>query len=238
MKSLLIDAGNTRIKWALIENDHWLLKGALPVEKSDALNTQWTENIHKVWASNVAGETVAQSIRHIESHTPAVFITARPLQCGVRNGYEHPAQLGSDRWAALIASWNLLHQECLVVNCGTAMTVDALNRHGEFMGGLILPGIALMQFSLIQRTAQLNTEHGKYELFPTNTADAIRSGAIQASCGAIHRQYGLLENQHAPIILSGGASSILHPHLNHLPVQTEDDLVLQGLKLIAREAEA
>jgi type III pantothenate kinase len=146
--------------------------------------------------------------------------------------------LGSDRWAALIAAWHLLGQACLVVNCGTATTVDALTNQGEFMGGLILPSVAMMQRSLVEGTAQLKTGLGEYAAFPLNTADAILSGAIQASCGAIQRQHDLLKNDAAPILLSGGASAMLLPHLNNLPIRESANLVLQGLGLIAYEANA
>ena len=90
----------------------------------------------------------AISGRHLHS---AHFIGAREKQCGVRNGYAKPAQLGSDRWAALIAAWHLVQRKCLVVDSGTATTIDTLSGQGEFVGGLILPGVELMQRSLCLR---------------------------------------------------------------------------------------
>ena len=80
------------------------------------------------------------------------FIAARNEQCGVRNLYQPPVQLGSDRWAALIAAWQQEHTSCLVVNCGTATTLDALSAQGEYLGGLILPGVSMMQKSLVTGT--------------------------------------------------------------------------------------
>lgn len=233
---LLIDAGNTRIKWAFVKGDEWLRSGALPVEQASELAQHLNDisQIQRIWVSNVAGENVAQKIRALGS-CPVNFITAREAQCGVRNNYIDVAQLGSDRWAALIAAWHFLGQACLVVNCGTATTVDALSNQGEFMGGLILPGVAMMQRSLVAGTAQLKTGPGEYTAFPLNTADAIFSGAIQASCGAIQRQHDLLKNDAALILLSGGASAMLQPYLNSLPIRESDNLVLQGLWLIARE---
>lgn len=236
---LLIDAGNTRIKWAFVKGDEWLRCGALPVEKVSELAQHLNDisHVQQIWVSNVAGEKVAQKIRALGSR-PVNFISARDTQCGVRNNYNDVAQLGSDRWAALIAAWHLLGQACLVVNCGTATTVDALTNQGEFMGGLILPSVAMMQRSLVVGTAQLKTGLGEYAAFPLNTADAIFSGAIQASCGAIQRQHDLLKNDVAPILLSGGASAMLLPYLNNLPIRESDNLVLQGLWLIAHEANA
>lgn len=236
---LLIDAGNTRIKWAFVKSDEWLRRGELPIEQASefAKHLNDISQLEQIWVSNVAGENVAKAIRTYSS-CPVNFITARETQCGVRNNYNDAPQLGSDRWAALIAAWHLVGQACLVVNCGTATTVDALTNQGEFMGGLIMPSVALMQRSLEVGTAQLKAGLGDYSAFPLKTADAIFSGAIQASCGAIQRQYHLLKSQGAPILLSGGASGMLQAHLYNLPIRVSDNLVLQGLGLIAQETNA
>ena len=269
---LLIDAGNTRIKWALTDGmarcaqvsgagmpsprllpqsadfvsnvseadgDDWLRSGALPVEQAGELPQQFAglQDIRQVWVSNVAGENVAQHILgdYAEQYH---FIAAQEAQCGVRNGYANPSLLGSDRWAALIAAWHLMRGPCLVVNSGTATTIDALSSTGEFIGGLILPGVELMQRSLNDATAQLRPGgKGDFHAFPRNTADALFSGAMQANCGAIERQHTLLGGGSIPVVLSGGASAILQNHLN-LPAYLVDNLVLQGLLLIAREADA
>lgn len=248
---LLIDAGNTRIKWALADGSEadgqtWLRSGVLPVGQAGELSQQFAglEGVRQVWASNVSGETVAQHIRDAGADLSVQprFIIAQEAQCGVRNGYSSPAQLGSDRWAALIAAWHLARGTCLVVNSGTATTVDALSATGEFIGGLIFPGVELMQRSLRDATAQLRAaqlkpEQGKYAPFPLNTADALYSGALQASCGAIERQHALLGDSSAPVVLSGGAEAVLRNRLN-VPLRIVDNLVLQGLWLIAQEANA
>jgi type III pantothenate kinase len=233
---LLIDAGNTRIKWACVKGDEWLRSGALPVEQAGGLPQQFAgaQDVEQIWASNVAGEEVAQHIRNIRAGR-IDFIAAREMQCGVRNGYSDPGQLGSDRWAALIAAWHLVRAKCMVVNCGTAITIDALSGQGEFLGGLILPGVELMLRSLAGAAKKLKPEQGRYAEFPLNSADAMFSGAIQACCGAIERQYVLLGDNSAPVMLSGGAAGILEKSLN-VPLRVVDNLVLQGLLLIASEA--
>ncbi|MBI5429140.1 MAG: type III pantothenate kinase [Nitrosomonadales bacterium] len=234
---LLIDAGNTRIKWARVDGQEWLSRGTLPVERAAELSSQFA-NLHdigEIWVSNVAGDHVAQHIRGLGAGQMR-FIAASESQCGVHNGYHNAAQLGSDRWAALIAAWNLVRGKCLVVNCGTATTVDALSGQGEFLGGLILPGVELMQRSLAGATNQLKMSAGKFVPFPLNTADALFSGSIQASCGAIERQQALLGDDSAPVILGGGAAGVLQPYLG--AARSVDDLVLRGLLLIAQEANA
>lgn len=233
---LLIDAGNSRIKWAFVKEGKWLESSVLPIEQANELYQHLTDidRAKQVFVSNVAGEKVAQHIRKLAREVH--FISSSEAQCGVKNHYSNPAQLGSDRWAALIAAWHLIGGACLVVNCGTATTVDALNQQGEFIGGLILPGIAMMQRSLATETAQLKSHPGRYVEFPLNTADAIFSGAIQATCGAIQRQYALLDDNAVPIVLSGGARAVLQSHLGNLPLRIVDNLVLLGLGLIAQEA--
>jgi len=240
---LLVDAGNTCIKWSLQDGQ---CSGVLPVVQAGELPLRLAglADIRQVWASNVAGDAVAQAIRDAATKLSAQlhFIVARETQCGVKNGYANPAQLGSDRWAALIAAWHLVQGACLVVNSGTATTIDALSSGGEFVGGLILPGMELMQRSLHRATAQLHAAQGKYAIFPQNTADALYSGALQASCGAIDRQHALLCNAcpepgrtgSAPVVLSGGAAAALTNYLK-LPLQVVDNLVLQGLWLISEE---
>ncbi len=238
---LLIDAGNTRIKWGLADGKDWLRSGVLAVNQAGTLPQLFADvqGVQQIWISNVAGEEVAQHIRAIgagQQPDPFHFIVAQAAQCGVRNGYDNPSQLGSDRWAALIAAWHRVRGACLVVSSGTATTVDALSSSGEFMGGLILPGVELMQRSLNEATAQLGPARGTYTAFPKNTADALFSGAIQACCGAIERQCALLGGSGMPVLLSGGGATILSEHLN-LPLHVVDNPVLEGLLLMAQEAD-
>ena len=252
---LLIDAGNSLVKWALVNGDEWLCRGVLPTVQADRLSLDIAgqitrqnpgsglQDIQQIWASNVAGEVCAGHIRDIGTAKTAQpnFIEAQKFQCGVINGYTSASQLGSDRWATLIAVWHLVQGTCLVVNSGTATTIDTLNAQGEFTGGLIVPGIELMQRSLVAATDQLQSAPGVYAAFPRNSADAIYSGAIQAIGGAIERQYALLESDDAPVILSGGAAGLILPYLKQtlfgVPPRIVNNLVLLGLLLIAREAD-
>lgn len=234
MKRLLIDAGNTRIKFSRFDDGIWSAVQAQSTDSGLDFSAFANGGVREVWVSNVAGDAVAQKI--VTACAPLKitprFIVAQSFQCGVRNGYARPDQLGCDRWASLIAAWHRVGRACLVVGCGTATTIDALSDRGEFMGGLILPGIELMQRSLKGATAKLRSSEGRYAAFPDNTADALQSGAIQGTCGAIQCQYTLLNAVGAPVLLSGGAAGWLLPHLN-LPLQGVDDMVLQGLQLIS-----
>lgn len=231
---LLIDAGNSRIKWAFARDSAWPQRGVVELADTDSLARQFAAlpAPARILVSNVAGDAVAQQIRAACAawQRPLEFVAAQAEQCGVRNCYAQPAQLGSDRWAALIAAWHQMHAACLVVHCGTATTVDALSADGEFRGGLILPGIELMQQSLAAAASELDTMSGEWRAFPCNTADAMASGAIQATCGAIRAQYELL-GRSGRCLLAGGAADSIASYLG-LPHERVDNLVLHGLQII------
>ncbi|MDH2918150.1 MAG: type III pantothenate kinase [Sideroxydans sp.] len=240
---LLIDAGNSQMKFALLSAASWHDLPPLATHKHAELSAHWQacreldwSRVNAVWASNVAGDGVAAQLRDaVAAHkVPLHIIQAQRAQGGVQNGYENAAQLGSDRWAALLAARALCQDDCLVVSCGTATTIDALNAQGEFLGGLILPGLDLMRSSLLARTAQLKHADGRYAKFPRNTADAIMSGALQATLGALLQQYAVLQNNAAQVILTGGAAGALQAQLE-LPVRVVENLVLHGIAHIAQE---
>lgn len=233
---LLLDVGNSRCKWGYTENGVWVHRGAVDNAEIAALRHDFARlpRPARILASNVAGVALEQQLRSLcapWAHE-VEFVTASAGQCGVRNRYEQPARLGSDRWAALIAAWQRVQGACLVVNCGTATTVDALSDRGEFLGGLIVPGIALMRGSLSDGTALLPDTAGSEQEFPRNTVDAIHSGAIRATQGAIRLQYELLNARGAArCVLSGGAADQIQARLG-IRAERVDNLVLEGLRII------
>jgi type III pantothenate kinase len=161
----------------------------------------------------------------------------------VTNGYRKPAQLGPDRWASLVAArrralaGGFESPACVVVNVGTAVTIDALDADGVFQGGLILPGIRLMIQALADNTAALKLPPGSFAHFPTTTADAIYSGAVQAICGAVEllRLKVRRDESQVACLVSGGAAHEVAPWLSE-PLQVVDNLVLEGVVLLAEEA--
>jgi type III pantothenate kinase len=222
MKILCIDSGNTRIKWGLRERDVWLEQGVgLPLEIA----------ANRILACNVGGVPPRLTIEALAERLklPLEWLRAQPAQCDVGNGYDHPDQLGADRWAALIGARALHRGDCLVVMCGTATTVDLLRADGRFEGGLILPGIDLMRASLASGTADLPAAAGAFAEQPRNTFDAIASGAIQATAGAIERMFRQLDPARDPLcLLSGGAAGGVSPRLT-IPHRVVGNLVLEGL---------
>jgi type III pantothenate kinase len=238
---LALDAGNTRVKWGLRVGDAWAARGALATAEAAALGRDWPALPPGTVAlgSNVGGPAV-QALLHeaCARHGLALSLVASERErLGVRSAYVDAAQLGTDRWAALVAAHREAPVNQLVVNAGTALTVDALRADGLFAGGLIVPGPALMRRCLGAGTAQLRLTEGAFDPFPRSTPDAITTGAVQAAVGAIERMHAALAAAGFPprrIVLSGGAAPELAPHLP-MPVTLNDNLVLDGLVLLARD---
>ena len=243
MRILAIDAGNSRIKWGVHEDGSWEAQGWVATHQAARLTRAWArlDRPGAIMAANVAGVRVARALataaRRFKRRIR--FVKSAVAQCGVRNTYAHPGQLGADRWAALIGAWNLHRGPCVVVNAGTTMTVDALDGEGVFLGGMIVPGAELMRAALARSTARLRPRPGRFAFFPSRTADAIESGSVNALAGAVERMLRFMQQagQAAPLtVLSGGAAQLITPQLNGT-VEVVDNLVLEGLICIALERE-
>jgi len=254
---LAIDAGNTRVKWGLFDATGNLLE-------SKAYLHQALENVHfptasRTILSNVAGKTLADQLQaKLTQHTDIEWLIAQQNACGVFNGYDTPSQLGTDRWAALIGAWHLKKSTCIVVNAGTAITIDALiakNNRAEFIGGLILPGFNLMQNNLHLGTAKLPKMSEKLSvenlvsddlignlnlLLGKNTEEAMQYGSLAAILGAIKQVHltVIKQTQQSPIIiLSGGDAGIIlqtlakeiTPYTVNYSIDTIEHVVLHGL---------
>lgn len=226
---LCLDAGNTRLKYGLFDGRGWRGQGALNHDALDELVAGLPGQPTRIIACNVAGETVRLRIGELAASLdlPLAWLTSAAAACGVRNGYDTPQQLGADRWAALIGARALHAGACVVVMAGTATTIDAMDQTGLFRGGLILPGLALMRAALARNTADLPHATGHYRAQPTNTDDAIVSGAVHATLGAIERMRATLAGD-ALCLLSGGSAAELIPHFG-LPHRRVDNLALEGL---------
>jgi type III pantothenate kinase len=239
MTILCIDCGNTRLKWGLREDGRWLAQDALPTADAGRLGDAMPQLPSRIVACNVAGKAVGAAIEALaaKSVIPLYWVRSQAQQCGVTNRYDNPAQLGADRWAALIGACGMHGGACLVVNAGTATTVDVLDAEGIFQGGMILPGLAMMREALARNTAGLPLAEGSWRDLPRNTDDAIASGCLNATLGAIERMFRRIADAQQPLcLLSGGASESLRGALT-IPCREVPNLVLEGLGRIA-EAEA
>ncbi len=235
---LAIDAGNTRIKWGWHDGARWRTRAWVATAQASRLKAAFARlpRPQIIVISNVAGAALREKLQRTLPASPAPrWLKGGREQAGVRSSYAMPAQLGCDRWAALIGAYRLFGAAAVVVNAGTALTVDALTTDGVFAGGMIVPGVEVMRKALAEHTAGLKLRPGKFSFFPDATGDAIMSGAINASCGAIERMARFLEEAgHAtPLcVISGGGAALLAPYLN-LEVKLVDNLVLEGLLTVA-----
>ena len=183
---LTIDSGNTNIKWGIFECGILVKNNRIHLQQANLLQAKFGDlpKPDFVIISHVASDQVKDAIvKSLSIWDVEVFwLHSSKKLCGVKNGYVNSQQLGSDRWASLIAAWHKIKQSCLIINAGTAVTVDALSDSGEHLGGIILPGIHLMHSSLTQNT-QLphNAIAGEFKSeFPLNTFDAIKTGIFFA----------------------------------------------------------
>lgn len=245
MHFLAVDVGNTRLKWALYAAPRpgagLIAHGATFLEAIDELAESAWQDLPapaSMLGSIVAGEGVRRrteqqlEIWDIEPR----WVVASASAGGVRNGYDHPARLGVDRWVALIGARQRMlargqGSPALVIMVGTAVTVDALDADGRFLGGLILPGFGLMLRALEMGTAGLKAPTGEAVDFPTNTSDALMSGGSDAIAGAVDRMAGKLERrtgQRPQLFMGGGAATKLAPMTDY-PVEMVDTLIFDGL---------
>ena len=238
---LLVDAGNTRVKWALAEAGaapgQWLAHGALAHAQLGTLPAHWQGHaIGRAIVSNVAGAAMRERLAAVLPPAPVEWFASSQRRAGLDNGYRAPAQLGCDRFAAAIGARALEPARALVVaTCGTATTVDAVSADGRFVGGMILPGLGLMAASLARDTAQLpQVAPGTTPppLFADNTNDAIVSGCLSAQAGAIER--AMAAHGASLCILSGGAAPYVAPALG-VPYRMLENIVLTGLHAAAME---
>ena len=243
---LAIDAGNSRVKWGWYQRDAdgggWSSIATVSLiefaASSDHINpfSVTHENPARIIISNVAGEGAHQLLVNWTSIFEAepLWLKGEAEACGVRNNYDRPAQLGPDRWASLIAARALEPgRACLVINAGTCTTVDALAANGEFLGGLIVPGVDLMRFVLHEHTGSLPLVSGNFVKTPRNTVDAIETGARHAQAGAVERMHRALGGD-SVCLVSGGGGPALIERLG-LTCRYVENLVLEGLARIGRE---
>lgn len=247
MKALLLDVGNTRLKWGVAETQSKKIAktGSIAQEKIreqgiGALSRRLPRHVDVVMASNVAGTTIATRLTgFVGAHFKCDihFAKTQKSAYGVTNGYSQPRQMGVDRWVAIIGAWAEFKSACLIVDAGTAVTVDVINRDGEHLGGQILPGMALMAKALAAETSDLPEVAPKkaasfqdLDMFTGATRSAIQSGAENAVIGAIERANKTLRsNAYRPkLVLTGGDASRILQALGSSPLH-RPHLVLHGL---------
>ena len=240
-RRLLLDAGNTRLKWAVVAEGQWQAQGSAHYGDLSAL-TRVLERQAVCYVASVVRVQHEEQIATLLApwSISPTWLSTEAQFADVINTYVNSQQLGVDRWMGLIAARQRCQTATLVVSVGTAMTVDALSAEGKFLGGLIVPGVGMMQRALQLGTANVGEVSGAWKMFPRTTADAVQSGVIAALCGAIQRQYEHLSEvtgMQPHCILTGGDAEYLLPYLDFSTEQVPM-LVLEGMERVTRESES
>lgn len=247
---LLLDGGNSRLKWAWVENGTFATVGSAPYRDLSPLGAEWAEKADervRIVGCAVCGELKKAQVQE-QIARPIEWLPSAHQALGIRNHYRRPEEHGADRWFNALGSRRFSRNACVVVSCGTAVTVDALTDDGHYLGGTIMPGFHLMKESLAVRTANLNRPAGKRYPFPTTTSNAIASGMMDAVCGSIMMMHGRLKEKigagkPVDVVMTGGgaakvAEALPPAFLAENTVRVADNLVIHGLlNMIAAEGE-
>jgi len=238
---LLLDLGNTRLKWALRDGADWHAQGAV----------SWNEDVvlalHDAWRNlptphDAFGASVVDGSREAQVAAVVTACFARDTEwlrtpaeaCGVRNAYPEPTRLGVDRFLAMVAAHAEGLAPCVLAGVGTALTLDALTADGRHLGGLIAPGPQLMQQSLLGTTARVHVDRPGIVLEAAdNTPDAVASGCWQAAAALIERFVAHMSPSlgGAPLLILGGGDAEALQSLVAAPSRLSSDSVLRGLSV-------
>lgn len=238
---LLLDGGNSQLKWAWVENGTFSEVGRAPYRDLTQLGEEWlqfADDDVKIVGCAVCG-SVKKAMVEEQLTCPVEWLSSMPQALGIRNHYRRPEEHGSDRWFNALGSRRFTQNACVVVSCGTAVTTDALTEGNHYLGGTIMPGFHLMKEAMALKTANLNRPIGKVYPFPTTTPNAIASGMMDAVCGALMMMHGRLKDKTGGgkpvdiIITGGGAARVVQAlpesFVHDNQVKIVDNLVIHGL---------
>lgn len=215
---LLLDVGNTRLKWAYARDRQLLDSGAAghdgkPADLLARLDLDEPDTIEIASVAGTVNDLALSKLCVARWMLNPQFIRVEASYRGLVNGYAEPLRLGVDRWLAMLGAWVEMQDACLVVDAGTALTVDAIAADGRHLGGIIAAGVATSAGAVLGATR-----------FPTRTvppqADAglgldtescVRQGALLSVLGAVDRVAALLPGARG--YLCGGDGALLLPHL-------------------------
>lgn len=248
---LVIDIGNTRFKWGMISGETFVYGGAFCHEGQDLSNLLAAAGlqlpgIQHIFVANVAGAEIEASLtRWVSDNSRAKlsFVRSEAHAMGLTNAYAEPASLGVDRWLAMLSAWSGHKKAICVIDCGTFVTVDAVNNRGHHLGGLIVPGLKLMQSSLTHYKKGEIIEKAAVNEYPAllanDTYHAVKGGSVYALVAFIESIVSDLAEALGPNVrwlLTGGDAQTLLPLLKS-HYQWEPHLVLQGLALMTQQQE-
>jgi type III pantothenate kinase len=256
MNTLLFDAGNSRIKWALVRDGRLGAQQAAPAGDLAPLQRWLKRNagIERVVGVSVAGEAVDRELQALlarKQQPVPQFIHSSEAAAGVRNGYREPAQLGDDRWAAAVAAWHRAgcYRTVCAISFGTALTIDLVDHDGHHRGGLIAPGAEMMLASLLGKTRGIAAravirrprrrkapaQRAVVRPLADNTLGAIEGGCLTAAAALVDRTVHQLTRElgvRPVLFVTGGGADAVLPLLKGA-TRPCPDLVLRGVAVIA-----
>ena len=238
---LLLDGGNSQLKWAWVHGGQIGEIGRAPYRDLGKLGEEWrarSDGISRIIGSAVCGEA-KKALVAAQLPQPIEWLASMPQGLGIRNHYRNPAEHGADRWFNALGARRFSSHACVVVSCGTAVTIDALTEDNHYLGGTIMPGFHLMKEAMAQKTANLNRPIGRVYPFPTTTANALASGMMDAVCGSILLMHARLQEKAGAgrpvdVVLTGGGAAKVAQALPSAftldnTVKIVDNLVIYGL---------
>ena len=247
MTSLLIDIGNTHLKWGTDSKEGFVFGGecdSQPELIESLFAKPWARlKPEHLFVSCVGNETIRLQIFSFAKSTwriQAESLVSPRQGCGITNAYARPERLGSDRWAAMVAAYEQTKGPVCVVDSGTAVTLDVVNGQGMHLGGLILPGYGLMQ-ACLQKGTRLEFNTARTEAGPLvlgqSTGHCIQQGTAVAISSMVNAMFEKLTREMTGIslILTGGDADLLQNQLDHAAT-IEPYLILQGLAIIHRSS--
>lgn len=250
---LLVDVGNSRIKWAYWNGVTFCHEQAANHRGSNFdrfLHQIWrdADKPESVWVANVAGSEIEEALSSwvgtIWEQEP-VFLTTQTHAFGVMNGYQNPTQLGLDRWLGIVAAFNQCGKEkpVCIIDCGTSLTLDVVSADGQHLGGLLLPGVHTMRQALSDFTDgckfQDQSAGLKTDLLAQNTQEAMIGGTLFAAVAYVDRFLDEMElelKQPLEICMTGGEAELLS-NLMDRQVHVRPNLVLEGLAHYANQSQ-
>ena len=237
---LLIDIGNSSIKWAVWEGGEFQQKGAGYYRLSEigALCNQFFTVLpvqDKIYISCVAGAQVKDEIDlwlRNNWQVNAVYVVSQKQQMGLINAYQDAGALGVDRWYAMIGAWHKYKKAFCIIDCGTAVTLDVVDNNGQHLGGLIVPGLTMMRSALQQGTEGIGNVSGQLNDLARNTGDAVNSGCnqllVEGLESLLNKYKGMLGNDLLCIVTGGDGQNIAGQFI--CDYIYEPELILHGLK--------
>ena len=250
---LVVDVGNTQTHFGLFPDgetavaEHWRF-ATVRESTSDELGSRLANLLELRGLSfgdiddSIVSSTVPQlseqwtlMSRRYLGHE--MLVVGPSIRTGIAIRYENPHEVGADRLANAVAAYDKVHDTCVIVDFGTAITYDIVSAAGEYLGGIITPGAEISIDALYDRAAKLP----KVELAPPrtligkNTVDAIRSGIVYGFAGQVEGIVRRLRGELGPgtcVIATGGLAGVLVPFIRETIDEVDDLLTLTGLRLI------